>query len=236
MEPLRIKLGSKFQVTKQAVCLLHLMALALPKWKRSNYYHNSNHFPWCLNLDDSSSILMSSSMRFDFLQQPNEIWCFHFPMQSQCSTTQSPHLLSLNFFLSWSNSTHKLIPMHGWKLESAESQEIPWRQYRREFQLIFMEIKVLFLWIHRGYYCAPRQKYGQLPGSRTSWDWSAEKGGTGGGGGGRGRARPTYWGGERSVRIQQRWSKHDEGQRGIYSGCDAAGSAANRVRRLPIHS
>jgi hypothetical protein len=83
-------------------------------------------------------------------------------------------------------------------------------------------------------YCA-QKKYRQLPGSRTSWNWSAEKGGTGGRGG-QSSARPPYWEGRRSARIQQRWRKHDEGQRGIYSGRDAGGSVANRVRISPIHS
>ncbi len=54
--------------------------------------------------------------------------------------------------------------------------------------------------------------------------------------GGRSRARPTCWGGKRSVGIQQRWRKHDEGQRGIYSGCDAGGSAADSVRILLIQN
>jgi hypothetical protein len=34
----------------------------------------------------------------------------------------------------------------------------------------------------------------------------------------------------------QRWRRHDEEQRGTYLGHDAGGSAANRVRRLPVHS
>jgi hypothetical protein len=32
------------------------------------------------------------------------------------------------------------------------------------------------------------------------------------------------------------WRKHDGRQQEIYSGCDAEGSAANRVRILSIHS
>jgi hypothetical protein len=38
-------------------------------------------------------------------------------------------------------------------------------------------------------------------------NWSAEKGGTGGRGG-QSSARPPYWEGRRSARIQQRWRKH----------------------------
>jgi hypothetical protein len=70
---------------------------------------------------------------------------------------------------------------------------------------------------------------------RTSWNRPAKKGGIGGGGG-RSLAGSAYRGGGRSAGIQQRWRKHDEGQRETYSGCDAGGSAANTVRRLPIHS
>ncbi len=83
----------------------------------------------------------------------------------------------------------------------------------------------------------PQKKYMymQLPGSRTSCNQSAEKGGTGGGGG-RSRARPAYWEGRRSVGIWQRWRKHDEGQRRVYSERDVRGSVANIVRKFLIHS
>jgi hypothetical protein len=36
--------------------------------------------------------------------------------------------------------------------------------------------------------------------------------------------------------IQQKWRKHNERQGRTNSGRDARGSAANRVRLLPIHS
>jgi hypothetical protein len=61
-----------------------------------------------------------------------------------------------------------------------------------------------------------------LPGSRDPWNRSAKREERGG----RGRLK----------REMERWRKHDEEQRGINSGHDARGSAANRVRRLPTHS
>ncbi len=51
------------------------------------------------------------------------------------------------------------------------------------------------------------------------------------GGGVRCRARPTQFERKESVGTQQRWGRHDKGQRRTHLGHDAGGSVANRVRR-----
>ncbi len=50
------------------------------------------------------------------------------------------------------------------------------------------------------------------------------------------RARPAQSNGKESVGTRQRLGRQDEGQRETHSGRDTGGSAANRVRRLPVHS
>jgi hypothetical protein len=45
----------------------------------------------------------------------------------------------------------------------------------------------------------------------------------------------TQFKGKESVGTQQRRERHDEGHRRTHSGRGAGGSAANRVKRLPVH-